>query len=439
MTQPTEVIRKSFGLKEEVKPQLEASYHSPLIEKIKANGFRLNAGRLTFRLAQEFGFCYGVDRAIDYAYETKARFPDRRIFLTNEIIHNQRVNAKLQEIGIQFLYGPYAGGFSMDDIRKDDVVIVPAFGAMVKEMSELQKKGCVIVDTTCGSVMSVWKRVDAYGRDGFTAIIHGKYDHEETRATSSRSLQYEGGHYLVVRDKVQARKVCDYIEGPSAKEEFMHEFENAASPGFDPDRHLEQIGCANQTTMLSSESLEIANMLQESMRRRHGADALEKRFRHFDTICSATQDRQDAILKLAAEGVDLMIVVGGYNSSNTSHLVEISLQYCPAYHVKDADCIVSRSLIRHKRVFSPEIMETSPWLPDGPLRIGITAGASTPNRVIEEVIERIRAVAQQSPSGDLVCINCGAVLQGRQCKARCTRCGYFEDCSDGVSDHPNRV
>jgi len=399
MPQPTEIIRKSFGLKEEVKPQLTASYHSPLIESIKTNGFRLQSGRLNFRLAQEFGFCYGVDRAIDYAYETKAKFPDRRIFLTNEIIHNQRVNAKLQELGIQFLYGPYACGVTMDQITKEDVVIVPAFGAMVVEMSELQKKGCVIVDTTCGSVMSVWKRVDSYAPSGFTSVIHGKYDHEETRATSSRALQYEGGHYLVVRDKEQSRMVCDFIEGRGNSEQLLKEFGPAASPGFDPDRDLQRIGCANQTTMLSSESLEIANMLQDSMRRRYGAEEAAARFRHFDTICSATQDRQDAILKLAAEGVDLMIVVGGYNSSNTGHLVEISLKHCPAYHVKDAECIVSNRLIRHKKVFSTDILETSSWLPEGSVTIGITAGASTPNRVIEEVIERIRQVALETSPG----------------------------------------
>lgn len=438
MSQPTEIIRKSFGLKEEVKPQLEASYHSPLIEKIKANGFRHQTGRLTFRLAQEFGFCYGVDRAIDYAYETKAKFPDRRIFLTNEIIHNQRVNEKLREIGIQFLYGPYSSGVAVDDIRSEDVVILPAFGAMVRETAELQKKGCVIVDTTCGSVMSVWKRVDSYGRDGFTSLIHGKYDHEETRATSSRALQYKNGKYLVVRDKEQAQKVCDYIEGRGSKEAFMKEFEPAASAGFDPDTDLQQIGCANQTTMLSTESLEIANMIQKSIQVRYGSEEVKKRFRHFDTICSATQDRQDAVLKLATEGVDLMIVVGGYNSSNTSHLVEISLHYGPAYHVKDAECIVSRHMIRHKKVFSMEELETSPWLPEGNITIGITAGASTPNRVIEEVIERISELGREQASGALVCINCGAALENRSCKARCTRCGYFEDCSDGGNDHPNK-
>lgn len=431
MTQPTEIIRKSFGLKEEVKPQLEASYHSPLIEQIKTNGFRYQSGRLTFKLAQEFGFCYGVDRAIDYAYETKAKFPNRRIFLTNEIIHNQRVNEKLRDIGIQFLYGPYSSGVSVDEISKEDVVILPAFGAMVKEMAELQKKGCVIVDTTCGSVMSVWKRVDAYGRDRFTALIHGKYDHEETRATSSRSLQYEGGQYLVVRDKAQTQKVCDYIEGRGSKEEFMREFSVAASPGFDPDRDLERVGCANQTTMLSTESLEIANMVQKAIGVRYGENEVAKRFRHFDTICSATQDRQDAVLKLAGERVDLMIVVGGYNSSNTGHLVEISLEHCPAYHVKDAECIISRQLIRHKKVFSMEEIETSPWLPEGNISIGITAGASTPNRVIEEVIQRVIELGAVPSTGALVCVNCGAELENRSCKARCMRCGYFEDCSDG--------
>ena len=386
-------IRKSFGLKEEIRPQLKASYHSPLVEQIKSQGFRHEVGRLTFRLAQEFGFCYGVDRAIDYAYETRAKFPGKRIFITNEITHNPRVNAKLQEMGIQFLSGPYACGVSTDEIHPEDVVIMPAFGATVGELDALQKRGCVLVDTTCGSVMSVWKRVESYSREGFTSLIHGKYDHEETLATSSRALQYPKGKFLIVRDKAQAQKVCDYIEGRSDRESFMREFEKSISAGFDPDRDLGHVGCANQTTMLSSESMEIANMIQASLAKRYGAEELPKRFGHFDTICSATQERQDAILKLAREGVDLMMVVGGYNSSNTGHLVEISLEFCPAYHVSDADCVLSKQKIRHKKVFSPEIIETENWLPEGNVTIGITAGASTPNRVIEEVIERIVKIA----------------------------------------------
>lgn len=394
MEEKTEIIRKSFGLKEAVKPQLRESYHSSLIDQIKAHDFSHQAGRISIYLAKEFGFCYGVDRAIDYAYETRAKFPDRRIFLTNEIIHNPRVNAKLQELGIQFLSGPYACGMKMDEIRTEDVVIMPAFGITVSEQDQLQKTGCVLVDTTCGSVMSVWKRVESYARERFTSVVHGKFDHEETLATCSRALQYPEGKFIVVRDKDQARRVCTYIEGGFSKEAFLKEFSYAVSPGFDPDRDLQRIGCANQTTMLSSESLEIANMLQESLRQQYGNEELPKRFRHFDTICSATQERQDAVLKLAREeGVDLMIVVGGYNSSNTGHLVEISLEFCPAFHVKDASCFLSKQRIQHKKVFSSEIIETENWLAEGPLKIGVTAGASTPNRVIEEVIARILQIA----------------------------------------------
>ncbi len=386
------IIRKSFGLKEEIRPQLEASYHSPLIERIKKEGFRLQAGDVTIALAEEFGFCYGVDRAVDYAYETRARFPKKRIFLTNEIIHNPRVNTKLLEMGIQFLSGPYKTEGGVETVTEEDVVIIPAFGTTMKDLSDLQKKGCVLVDTTCGSVMSVWKRVESYAREGFTSIIHGKYDHEETQATSSRATQYPGGKYLIVRDKAQAGELCDYIEGRGDRKKFLETFCEACSPGFDPDRDLGRVGCANQTTMLSSESLEIANRLQESIARRWGAEELPKRFRHFDTICSATQDRQDAVLKLAGEGVDLMMVVGGYNSSNTGHLVEISLEFCPAYHVKDASCILSCGEIEHKPVSEKEPVRTKEWLPVGPVTVGVTAGASTPNRVIEEVIERILEV-----------------------------------------------
>lgn len=392
------IIRKSFGLKEEIRPQLQASYHSPLIDRIKQEGFRLVAGNLTIRLAEEFGFCYGVDRAVDYAYETRAKFPDKRIFLTNEIIHNPRVNTKLLEMGVRFLHGPYSQGERLVGVTEEDVVIIPAFGTTSGELEELEKKKCILVDTTCGSVMSVWKRVESYAREGFTALIHGKYDHEETRATSSRATQYPSGKYLIVKDKEQTKEVCEYIEGRGERSRFLETFERASSPGFDPDKDLEQIGCANQTTMLSSESLEIANMLQESLARRWGRGELSRRFRHFDTICSATQDRQDAILKLAREKVDLMVVVGGYNSSNTGHLVEISLEFCPAYHVKDATCILSRKEIEHKPVGSIEPTRTQNWLPEGKISLGITAGASTPNRVIEEVIERIIEVhACQNP------------------------------------------
>ncbi len=392
MHEEPRTIRKSFGLKEEVRPALQASYHSALIDRIRAQGFRHETGRLSIFLAEEFGFCYGVDRAIDYAYETRVKFPGRKIYLINEIIHNPQVNAKLQEMGIRFLYGPYACGVSIADIQEDDIVIIPAFGASAGPLEELQKRGCILVDTTCGSVMSVWKRVEAYARDGFTAVIHGKYDHEETRATSSRALRHPQGKFLVVRDKAQAGRVCGYIEGRGNRSEFLEEFSRAMSGNFDPDRDLERIGCANQTTMLSSESIEIANMLQAAMVSRYGPEEARTRFRHFDTICSATQDRQDAVLKLARQGIDVMLVIGGYNSSNTGHLVEIAGEFCSSYHIQDAGCIISGTRIRHKKAFSPEIIETEGWLPDGKIKIGVTAGASTPNRVVEEVMERLGGV-----------------------------------------------
>jgi len=381
--QEREIIRKSFGLKKDILPQLEASYDSPLIDKIKSQDYELIAGRLKIKLAREFGFCYGVDRAIEYAYETRTKFPDKRIFLTNEIIHNPQVNSKLSELGIKFLTKT-ANSLNMEDVGPEDVVLIPAFGNPTLELKKLQARGCILVDTTCGSVMSVWKRVESYSRDGFTAAIHGKYDHEETLATSSRANKY-----VVIRDRRQTDIICGYIEGRVKSEEFFAEFKNALSDNFDPALDLGYLGCANQTTMLSSESMEIASLLRESMIRRHGEQETANRFRHFDTICSATQDRQDAVLRLVREGIDLMIVVGGYNSSNTGHLVEISLESCPAYHVKDAGCILSKDLIQHKKVMSHEIIDSTNWLPEGPAVIGVTAGASTPNRVIQEVIERI--------------------------------------------------
>ena len=367
-----------------IRQQLDQSYHSPLIEKIRAAGFALTSGRLEIHLAKEFGFCYGVERAVEFAYETRARFPDRRIFLTNEIIHNPQVNAALQGMGIQIL----AADAPRSGINKKDVVIMPAFGVPVAALHEFRDKGCVIVDTTCGSVMSVWRRVESYGRDGFTSVIHGKYDHEETRATCSRAAKY-----LVVKDQRQARAVCAYILENSGKEKFLEEFKHAGSNGFDPDQDLAKIGFANQTTMLSRESIEISNMLRDAVSARYGVGEIAERFRHFDTICSATQDRQDAVMDLGRQGMSLILVIGGYKSSNTGHLAQIAAASCPAYHVEDTGCLVSGQTIRHKKIGSSEVDETQGWLAAGKLKVGITAGASTPNRVVEEVIERLIEVA----------------------------------------------
>jgi len=387
------IIRTSFGLKDSIKPQLEQSYSSPMVDGLRANGFTCKEGRVELFLAEEFGFCYGVDRAIDYAYQTRAQFPDRRIFLTNEIIHNPRVNAELAQMGIEFLPPLTEGDCDVSSLHAKDVVLMPAFGTTVKLQKKLEDIGCVIVDTTCGSVMSVWKRVESYSRDGFTSVIHGKYNHEETLATSSRALKYPSGKYLVIRDKSEAQKVCDYIEQGGERAAFLKEFSWCSSAGFDPDRDLQKMGCANQTTMLSSESLEIAHMLKSALEKKYGEAQLPACFRHFDTICSATQDRQDAVMRLMQKKIDLMLVVGGYNSSNTGHLAEMSAEYCPSYHVKDADCLKSADEIEYKVIFKEDIRIAKNWLANGNLKVGITAGASTPNRVIEEVITRLFALA----------------------------------------------
>ncbi len=383
------VVRKGFGLKGEIRPALVADYHSDLVDRIKAQDYALEVGRLTFRLAEEFGFCYGVDFALNLAYETRRKFPDKRIFLTNEIIHNPNVNTRLQQMGIEFIDCSPGIPDRFSQVTPDDVVMIPAFGAPVGEYDDLKQKGCLVVDTTCGSVVAVWKRVERYAREGFTAIIHGKHAHEETRATSSQATKYEGGKFLIVLDKQEARYVCDYIVEGGDRREFLEKFREACSLDFDPDTDLRRVGLANQTTMLSSESLEIAEMFREAIARRHGQEAIEEQFRHFDTICTATQDRQDAVNKLVREDIDLMIVVGGYNSSNTGHLCEISSQYQPTYHISHAGCILSGDRILHKALGGSEEVVSERWLPEGKVKIGITAGASTPDRLVGEVIDRI--------------------------------------------------
>jgi 4-hydroxy-3-methylbut-2-enyl diphosphate reductase len=316
-------------------------------------------GDTTVRLGEEFGFCYGVERAVDYAYQTRERFPDKSLFIAGEIIHNPGVNARLRGMGIRFLDG--SDGLPPADPKAGDVVIIPAFGVPVETMDRYARMGCLLVDTTCGSVLNVWKNVERYARDGFTSIIHGKYQHEETHATASRALQYAQGRFLVVRDLEEARIVCEYIAGRGDRTAFIATFAEASSPGFDPDRDLGRIGVANQTTMLSSESLAIAGMIRDAMAARHGVQETAARFRSFDTICSATQDRQDAVTKLVAGGVDLMIVIGGYNSSNTTHLNEISLGSVPSYHIADATCLESAETIRHKPAAPAGVARG--WLP----------------------------------------------------------------------------
>jgi 4-hydroxy-3-methylbut-2-enyl diphosphate reductase len=391
-------FRKGFGLKSEVEGTLAADYDGSLVDLLRHRDYTLTIDGVTVRLAREFGFCYGVERAVDYAYQTRRKFPDRRILLVGEIIHNPHVNRRLLDMGIQILApGQDAAGkpfFDYVGVLPSDVVILPAFGVTVRDFETLRALGCVVVDTTCGSVLNVWKRVESYARDGFTALIHGKHYHEETRATASQVERFNGGHYLVVRDMNEAKLVCEYIEGRGTPTEFMGRFARATSPGFDPDMHLRRIGVANQTTMLARESLAIGEEVGRAIARRYGDDYRTANFRTFDTICSATQDRQDAVQELLREPLDVMVVIGGYNSSNTISLAALCAERVPTYHIEDATSIdpdSRRIAFRPAGVVHSEA-EATDWMPDRHVvRIGLTAGASTPNNKIGETIARIFA------------------------------------------------
>ncbi len=387
-------FRRGFGLKGSIQGQLAADYHSAVIDALRANEYTLTVDHLTFHLAREFGFCYGVDRAVDYAYETRTKFPDRRLFLVGEIIHNPHVNRRLAAMGIHFLHRPAGAEFDFGPVTAEDVVILPAFGVTMRDFQRLQAIGCVLVDTTCGSVLNVWKRVDAYARDGFTSIIHGKHWHEETKATASQVEKYPDGRYLVVLDMAEAHRVMEFMEFGGDPAPLQEYFARATSAGFDFAHDLQHIGLANQTTMLSGESLAIADAFRETMRRIHGPEELDTRVRTFDTICSATQERQDAMEALLREPLDLMIVVGGYNSSNTSHLAELAeLRGVRTYHIDDAECVdLDTGWIEFQPVGDTRTRNATGWL-EGVHRIGVTAGASTPNNKIGETIARICTLA----------------------------------------------
>ncbi|MEP6990508.1 MAG: 4-hydroxy-3-methylbut-2-enyl diphosphate reductase [bacterium] len=387
-------FRKGFGLKADVQAELSDDYNGRLVDALREQDYTLVVDDLTIRLASEFGFCYGVERAVEYAYQTHRKFPDRRLVLVGEIIHNPHVNAKLRGMGIEILEPGTDGTFDFSVIRAEDVVILPAFGVTIEAFEALRAIGCVMVDTTCGSVLNVWKRVESYARDGFTALIHGKHHHEETRATASQVMKYPDGHYLVVRHMEEARIVCDYIEGLGSRDAFVARFAQAASPGFDPDVHLRRIGVANQTTMLAKESLAIGEEVGQAMARARGQAVRDADFRTFDTICSATQERQDAVLALLEEPLDVMVVIGGFNSSNTISLAMLCAERVPTFHIEDASGIDPMGGTIHFRL--PEVRheeETrAEWLPAGrPIRVGITAGASTPNNKIGETVARILA------------------------------------------------
>jgi 4-hydroxy-3-methylbut-2-enyl diphosphate reductase len=387
----SEYYQKGFGLKGEVKQKLlDDFYYDGIIRYIKEHEFVLRRGPITLHMAKEMGFCYGVDRTVQYAYETKEKFPNGRIFITDEVIHNPYVNEKLISLGMRFLNGKFSCGMTYDDLKKGDIVIIPAFGVTVTDLQKLEHRGVVLVDTTCGSVLNVWKSVERYAKENITAIVHGKYWHEETRATISQVSKYPNGRYLVVKDMEEAHYVCNYIRQGGNAAEFKKKFEKASSPGFDPDRDLKCVGVANQTTMLSSESLDIERALRQAMIDRYGDANIKQHFAAFDTICTATQDRQDAVGEmLKTKKLDILLVVGGFNSSNTGHLAEMGSQMVPTYHIEDEEGLISANEVRHRNPHSGEIVTKHGWLPEGSIEVGVTAGASTPNNIVGQVIERL--------------------------------------------------
>ncbi len=383
--------RKGFGREAEVASLLQSEYQSNLVQQIRDNNYRLERGDVTIRLAEAFGFCWGVERAVAMAYETRQHFPTQQIWITNEIIHNPSVNQHLRDMQVEFIEVK-EGQKDFSGVAVGDVVILPAFGASVQEMQLLQDKGCTIVDTTCPWVSKVWNTVEKHKKGDYTSIIHGKYNHEETIATSSFAAKY-----LVVLNLKEAEYVADYIlnggdaSGNAKRDlgEFMAKFSRACSTGFDPDKDLEQIGIANQTTMLKSETEQIGKLFERTMMRKYGPDRLNQHFQSFNTICDATQERQDAMFQLVDEKLDLMVVIGGFNSSNTTHLQEIAVERgIPSYHIDSAERIGPGNRIQHKPLHR-DLEVTENWLPDGATVVGITSGASTPDKVVADVVEKI--------------------------------------------------
>ena len=385
---------QGFGQKDDVAGQMRSQYESSLIQKIRSNNNQLIEGDVTIHLAESFGFCWGVERAVAMAYEARQHFPEQTLWITNEIIHTPEVNAQLKEMNVHFIE-VNDGEKDFSGVKRGDVVILPAFGASVQEMKLLHEEGCTIVDTTCPWVSKVWNTVEKHKKKEFTSIIHGKYKHEETVATSSFA-----GTYLVVLNLEEAEYVANYILKGGDRDAFLTKFANAHSAGFDPDKDLDTVGIANQTTMLKGETEQIGKLFERTMLKKHGPLALNEHFHSFNTICDATQERQDAMFNLVEAQIDLMVVIGGFNSSNTTHLQEIAVEHnIPSFHIDSAVRVSLENQIEHLPLHSKELRTDTNWLPAGKLSIGVTSGASTPDKAVEEVIEKIFKIKSQVPAG----------------------------------------
>ena len=379
-------------------------YRSPIISVVK--NFRraedprkrdlapsiLDFGPVRFKIGRHFGFCFGVENAIEIAYKALTQHPNQRIFLLSEIIHNSHVNADLQRRGVRFICETSGKQLiPFEELCPDDVVIVPAFGTTIEVEQALNERGILPYqyNTTCPFVEKVWKKSSQISKENYSVIIHGKWNHEETRATFSHSK--EESAVLVVRDLEEAEKLANVIRGNASNEFFYRHFENRISEGFNPETHLRKIGVVNQTTMLATETQAIATLLKKAIIDRYGEDQADEHFADTrDTLCYATKENQDATLSLIADGADLAIIVGGYNSSNTSHLVALCESSLPTYFISDAGEIHSPEKIRHLDNMNKQLVETQNWLPtNNPTDIILTAGASCPDALLDEVLQKI--------------------------------------------------
>ncbi len=374
------------------------NYGTEAVTKLRETGGTLIFDGLTFHFPEHFGFCYGVDKAIDMVFETCERFSAEggpasggtgsRIFLTDQLIHNPYINGKLKEKGVQYLSRDARNLLVCDALKPGDVVVVSAFGTDFRDIERLKEKSVTIVDSTCGAIINVWKRVEGYAKNHFITIMHGKRNHEETRATVSQAVK-EGGPYIMIENKKEALELASVIRGERKESDFITAYPDAVLQGFSFDSASCKMGMANQTTMLKGESLEIQGILREAFRQRFGDAVTAERFRSFDTICGATQDRQDALRNLLNKPLDLILIVGGFNSSNTTHLAEIAQGRLPFYHIESADDIVSDGEIWARDPKTGKSSTYSGWFSKNAKNIGITSGASTPDVILYTIIQKI--------------------------------------------------
>lgn len=354
----------------------------------------LDFGPVKFLIARHFGFCYGVENAIEIAYKSLEQNPDKRVFLLSEMIHNPSVNEDLKSRGVKFIR-EHSGKqiIPWDELNSDDIVIVPAFGTTLEIQQMLANRGIdpYKYDTTCPFVEKVWNRAEALGRKNYTIIVHGKYNHEETIATFSHSKQ--NSPTLIVRNLEETNLLCDIIKGKVPAADFYNMFECKYSEGFDVERDLNHIGVVNQTTMLATETQAIADMIKRAMAEKYGEDKIKDHYADTsDTLCYATYDNQQATLGLLNGNADFAIVVGGYNSSNTSHIVELCESKLPVYFVSGAEKIISDKIISHYNIHRNEEVTTTEWLdqtPGRPTEIILTSGASCPDAILDEVLQKI--------------------------------------------------